>query len=122
VLAVQLVFASGKIGRGDGPVDVDKRTILFAHVSQGVLVGADRLPVGGVSLCELPGFLPIFRGARLVAGARQMRRDCFRGRFYNRRLQSHEGFSDLSVNLATPAAQHAFVRRLLDQRVFEAIG
>ena len=40
----------------------------------------------------------------------------------DRRLQADEGFSDLSVDLATPAPQHAFVRRFLNKRVFEAVG
>jgi hypothetical protein len=70
---------------------------------------------------ELPGLLPIFCGPRIVAGARQVRRDSFRRRFDDRRLQTHEGFGDLSVNLATPASQHAFVRCFLNQRVFEAV-
>jgi hypothetical protein len=87
VLAVRLVFARGEIGRGDDPVDVDKCTILFAHVLQGVLVSADRLPISRVPLCELPGLLPVFRGPRLVAGAREVRRDRFRRRFDDRRLR-----------------------------------
>jgi hypothetical protein len=56
---------------------------------------------------------------RLVAGAREVRRDRFRRRFDDPRLQAHEGFSDLSVDLATPAPQHAFVRRFLNQRVLK---
>jgi hypothetical protein len=88
---------------------------------QGVLVRADRLPVGGVLLCKLPSFLPVFRRPRLVAGARQMRRERLRRRFGDRWLQAQEGLGDLSVNLATPAPQHAFVRRFLNQRVLEAV-
>ena len=122
MLEIQLVLAGGEIRRGDGSIDVDKRSILFAHVPQGVLVCADRLPVGGVPLRELPGFLPVFRGPRLVAGARQMRRERLRRRFGDRRLQAHEGFGDMGVNLATLAAQHAFVRRFLNQRMLEAVG
>jgi hypothetical protein len=50
-----------------------------------------------------------------------MRRERLRRRFGDRRLQAHEGFGDLGVNLATPAPKHAFVRRFLNQRVFEAV-
>jgi hypothetical protein len=50
-----------------------------------------------------------------------MRRERLRRRFGDRRLQAHEGFGDPGVNLATPAPKHAFVRRFLNQRVFEAV-
>ena len=45
MLAVQLVFLGGEIGRGDGAMDVDKRAILFGHMTQGALIRADRLTI-----------------------------------------------------------------------------
>ena len=90
VFEIQLMVADGEIGRGDGSIDVDERATLFAHMPQGVLVGANRLAVGGVPLRKLPGSLPIFRRSGRVARAFQMRGQRFRRRFDDSRLQPRQ--------------------------------
>ena len=115
VLEIQLMFAGGKIHRGDGSIaSTNARSCLLMYVR------ADRLAIWRIPLRQPPGSLPVLRRSRGVACARQVRRDCPAPFRRSPAASAQQGFGNFRVNLATPAPQHAFVCRLLNQRVLEA--